>query len=374
MALSNDIFLSGWICSLVCLTGVFLEAPQAEARVRYVKMQRAGMTKKIIPKELSVRISTRGPYTEGWSIWAWDSKGWMIHGMLLVAKMHPFLGIRAGLQLTIRTPKGKIHHKFIEYKKNKLKWHPKRLLVFIGKSYFNWKNNKGRVKILFPGFGIHLRMFGQLEGFRSLGGRLKLRKRQFMNLVFAPKVKVKGTIRVNGKDISFNGIGYADRSWQNEPHRIGRRWYNTRAFHKDYSVIATHLKPPKGWGPRGIPGLSVAYKGKWLFHHRGRKVRFYTTKIKEDKGSGYRVPSKVRYFTKAPDGAMIKVQIIHKKQYHRLDVLSHVPAALRFFIKKMITNPFLFRSRVEVQLTIYKSGKRKSVRFPGYSEWVFLNR
>lgn len=188
-----------------------------------------------------------------------------------------------------------------------------------------------------------------------------------------PRLSVSGSFRIRGKNVKFSGVGYAERSWQNVPHKMAKRWFNLRAINKDFTLIATEWLPLRGWRPRSIPSLSIAYKERWILHAKADKVRFSARQHRKDKVSGYRVPQYVRYRSKLPGGGSVDVVIRNRKVLHRLDVLSHVNSWLRNLVQKLITKPYLFRYRSTVKLKIRQAGKVRRAELRGLSEWVFLN-
>jgi hypothetical protein len=339
-----------------------------------VKFPKGRVQSAILEKELAPHLQGN-LYTEGWSLWSWDNKGWSVYAMLMVSKVHPWVGVRTGVQLTIRSPKGQIFHKLVEFDKRALKRSRKKMTVKIKGHMFKGTQKRGRLKLKFAKASIDLRYKRLLPALRHFGGTLKVGSQKVFNLAFAPRVEVTGKIRFGKKTIRFNKAnGYADRSWQTAPHQIARRWLNLRLLGKKYTIIASHLKPAKGYSPTSIPTLSIARGKDWLFHGNQRSVQFKILKTLRDKETGYRVPLVISLKGKLSKTRRFHIKIQRIKRYQRLDVLAHLHGFLRFFVKKLITNPYLFRSKVKATLSIFEGTRLVEKReIPGLAESVFLN-
>ncbi len=361
----------------LALTGFFLGSwgpvghVEAARKVRFAK--RSLGRAPINPKDLALKKVTSSRYTETFSLWAWNKKGWSVFGVFLIARVHPFVGTRVGVQLSVYDPQGRVYHKMQEFKVRHLIAKKKRLFLMVAKHYLKSGVQKGRMRIQWDKFGLNLQFGTLLKGVRLYGGPVRLGRRRFIGVSFGPRLEVSGTLNIKGQRVRFDGIGHAERSWQNVPHKMARRWFNLRAFNNDYTVLATELLPLREWRPRSIPSLSIAYKDKWVVLARPEHIQYAVRQKKHDKKSGYRVPQYIRYRAKVPNGASVDVIIRAKRRLHRLDVLSHIPGWLRNLVQKLITKPFMYRYVNQVNLKISHKGKTERTQLKGMSEWVFLN-
>lgn len=356
---------------LVVGLGSWGSTVEAARKVRFAKKS-YGKTP-ITNKDLALKKVTSSRYTESFSLWAWNKKGWSVFGVFLVARVHPFVGTRVGVQLSVYDPKGNVYHKLQEFKVRHLTAKKNRLFLKVKKHFLKSNLQKGKMRIKWDKFGFNLQFASLLKGIRLYGGPVRLGRRRFIGVSFGPRLVVSGSLTVKGQPVKFDGIGYAERSWQNVPHKMARRWFNLRAFNKDYTVIATEMLPLRQWRPRSIPSLSIAYKNKWIVKATPKHIQYSVRQKKKDRSAGYRVPQYVRYRAKLPSGTSVDVVIRAKRRLHRLDVLSHVPGWLRSLVQRLITKPFMYRYINRVSLKVVgKSGTDQTV-LKGFSEWVFLN-
>ncbi len=339
-----------------------------------VKFPKGKIQSTIQEKELAPNLKGK-TWTEGWSLWTWNRKGWAVYAVFMASKVHPWVGVRTGVQLSIRSPKGKIFHKLVEFDKRAFKGHKSKMRVRIKGHYFLGTQQRGKLRIRFGKTKCTLRYKRVLPGLRQFGGMVRIGSQKFLNLPFAPRVQVSGTIHFKGRKVVFQQAnGYADRSWQSAPHQVARRWLNVRAFGKKYTILATHLIPTKGFSPQSIATLSIARGQDWIFHGSHRKVQFKVLKSYRDKKNGYRVPTAVSFKGRLSKTRRFHLKVEKVKRYQRLDVLAHLHGFLRFFVKKLITNPFVYRDQVKATLSIYEKGKllEKKSLF-ALTESVFLN-
>lgn len=360
---------------LFSTTTTFVSTASARKRIRFIRG--AEPNKPIRAKELAVQFSPSfKPYIENWSMWAWNKKGWTVYAVAFVGKMHLMMSTRLGVQLTLRSPSGQLYHKLVEYKAKRMRSSKQRFDVSVKGTRLQGTPQRGRWRIKLPGVGCDLTYERQLSGFRQYGGTLRFGKRRYTGMPFAPRIRVKGTLSFGGRTVKFDGMGYADRSWQNSPDRIARQWYILRAMDKDYTLIASNLRPHKRWRPRSLPTIALAKGSKWLFRGKLKKLRFRVRKRKRDRLSGYSVPQDLRYTGQTTDGRRFRVDIKHQRLYHHLDVLAHIPSVLRIMVQKLFTKPYVFRYRVKTKITLSGlNGKAPQViTLPGYSESVFFSK
>lgn len=361
-----------WIGTLLSLLIFTVHTPaQAARKLRFTSLKKKA--KKIKGHELSVRPGNNRAYTQSWNMWAWNSQGYVVYGLFVVTKI--IGGARLGVQLTIRTPKGKVIHKMVEYSKGQYNYKKNRLLVWVpNKHVFRFSGKRGRFIANFGKWGVKFKMKKTLPGFRFTNGPIRFGSKRFIGLTFAPRLSVKGTIRINNKKIKFKGVGYSDHGWQNiMPHHVSRRWYAGRMISKDYTIIASQLLPATKWRPRSVPGLSIAKGNKWIFHGDHRHVKLSARRRIKDKDSGYMVPQYVVYRGKR-NGTKVKLVIKHKKLFDKMDVMSQFNPVLRVLLRALIANPWIFRYQAEFTLTIKKGGKTTKIRRLGFSEWALLNK
>ncbi len=357
------------------LTGLLLNlnTPNADAarKIRFTKL--SAKSKIIDIKKLGVKPASTTSYTQSWNIWAWNDQGYVIYGLVVLTKI--FMGMRMAVQLTIRTPDGKVKHTMAEYSKGKYSWDKNRLRVWVpNKHVFQFNKTKGLFIARFGKWGCRLRLKRVLPGFRFARGVIKFGSRKFDGVNFAPRMEVKGRLMIGGKKLRFKGVGYADYGWQNiMPQNISKRWLAARSLSKDYTIIGAHLLPSAKWRPRSVPILAIAKNGTYIFQGDHRQIKFSARRRKLDKESGYMVPQ-YSIFRGEKKGLKVKLEVINLELYDKFDVLSQFNAVLRMLVKRLISNPFLFRYRAKFILTMTRGSKRTRITRFGFTEFAMLNK
>jgi hypothetical protein len=355
---------------LLLSMGTKMTESHAKKRWRIARVH-TGTTPRLT--ELISRPSRSKPYAESWSLWGESNKGWLVYASFFVTKMHPFVGTRIGVQMTLVTPGGQILHRLKEFKKKHFRTSKQTIDMRVKQNRFVSNGKQGKVRFVFKDAKCNLTFKRAMPGFRFQGGTVRLGSRKLISLPFAPKASLSGSINWKGKTIRFQGTGYLDRSWQHEPHQIAKRWYNLRAIASDYTILLSQLTPTKTWQSNRMTSLSIGYKGKWLGHLNTKQVFTRFTRYKKDKRSGYRVPKQLIVKGTLPNGTKVILTAKHIRSIHTLDVLAHVPGILRFFIQKLITKPFLFRDRVRIHMQLKTKETTHQRTFTALSETVFLN-
>lgn len=358
----------------VCLFGLLYlglsNFAEASRPLRFTPLDQA--QKKIETTEMALQPANTRSYAQSWNIWAWNKEGYVIYG--LVVATHFFVGMKLGVQLTLRTPEGKVVHKMVEYNAGDFDWDKKDLDIWVpNKHRYHFKDNKGLFFANFGEWGCQIRFKREVDGFRFTGGPIRFGSNVFIGHQFAPRLSVKGHITFNKKRIPFDGVGYSDHGWQDiMPQNVSRRWYSGRAIDNEYTIIADHLLPSTKWTPESVPGLFIARSNKKIFLADHRNLRFVARMSELDKDSGYRVPMQLIYHSISQNPA-IKLEVKHIKLFDKMDVLSQFSSVLRFLIQKFISKPYIFRYYARFTLTIAHGSKVEKIVIYGHSEWAFLN-
>lgn len=357
-------------CGLFCMLVAMGYPVDAARKLRFLAPN--ARSAPIQNHELMVRPAETRSYTQSWNIWAWNDQ-YVVYGLVVITKI--ITGTRLGVQLTVRTPEGKVTHKMVEYTQDNYSYDKNKLRVWVpNKHIFEFEGDRGLFIASFGEWGCRLRLKKTLEGFRFTNGPIRFGGQQFIGLTFAPRLEVRGRLILGGKKIPFKGVGYSDHGWQNiMPHHVSRRWYAARMISKDYTIIASQLLPALEWEPRSIPGLAIAMGDQWIFRADHRHVKLSARRRIKDKDSGYMVPQYVIYRGEK-DGVRVKLEIKHQQLYDKMDILGQFNPVLRTLLRALIANPWLFRYRADFNLTLEKDGKTTQISRQGYTEWALLNQ
>lgn len=341
---------------------------------RRLRFKEQNINQKIQDSELAVRPAKTRAYTESWILWSWNKQGYNVYALFVATRI--VFGIKLGVQLTIRTPDGKVEHKMVEYSSSNYRYKKGKLDILVPKKHrITYRKNKGFISINFKKWGIRFNFKKLLSGYRLQNGPICQRKKCFNGLAYGPRLSVKGHIRVNGKMIPYKGMGFADHSWQDVmPHHMANRWFAGRAINSKYTINTSHLLVPNKWSPRNMPALMIAKGNKWIFRGDRKNTKFVARGKRIDKGSGYRIPQRMLY-RGTYKGVRVKVDIKHLEEYDNFDILSQFNRVLRFILQKFISKPFLFRYKARFKVQIrHKDGTSERFTMIGFTEYVFLNK
>jgi hypothetical protein len=331
----------------------------------------SGFGQPIPPKELALRMIRSRSYTGTWNMWAWNKEGYAVYCLFIITRI--ILGAKVGVQFSLRSPDGKVQRKMVEFGLKRLKGSRSKMDLKVDKHRLWGTAARWKLHVDFGPLGCDLTFVRRLKGFPYQGGMMKFKGKKFAGYTFAPSANVSGVLRLKGKKIAFRGKGMGERTW----HDIllpdmSKRWYNARAIGQDYTVVASQLLTPKRWTPNSLPGLAIAYKGKWLFNTTHLTFRAYGKK--KDRLSGYEVPQRTVYKTTSSRHPKVQVEIVQHKLYDRMDVFAPLNPVLRFLLQRLVAKPFIFRYRGETRLTLTTKKKTKKVTIPTLIEWAILNR
>lgn len=359
--------LSGWL-SMVLPTSV----AEAGRKIRFAEVGAKGVPT-IQESELAWKLPTQ-TQAQTWIFWAWNPQGYFVT-IFLISTRFLFVS-RLGVQLTVYTPSGEVKHLVKEYEMNQVIGLSGRLMLEVaGKHKWNGSSQKGMIEIDFGKWGCSLQYQRVLPGYRHMNGSMRFGKERFDGITFAPKLTVQGSLRWAGKQLPFQGTGYADYSLQTiTPKRLAQRWYALRGGNARITFLAHHLQTVNTWTPQSLPGFSVARDRRWLLISQPRHITYFRAYREEhDQKAGYRVPMRVVYKAKDDRGVLYHVDIQHKKQVMRVDLLGHVNSFLRFFIRQLLSNPFVYRYQAEVVLSIQEPGQpRQREKLQAYAEWLYV--
>ena len=343
----------------------------SEANARKIKFTKSPLGQlKIDDRELAWRKPTQ-TQAQTWVFWAWNGRGTFISVFMISSK---FLWVsRFGVQLTIYR-KGKGTKYFVrDYTLDRVEASEKVLFIEIDKKHV-WSGDQrgGRIKIDFGKWGVKLNYLRTVPGFRTFEGAMVLGNKIFDGIQFAPRLQVKGTLLLDGHSEKFEGIGYADYSFQTIiPKRLARRWYAARGVDREYTVIVSQLLAVRRWSPRSVSSLAIAKGQNWLFISRPEQVKLIPSRRKRELG-GYRVPQQVLVKARHLDTQyFLKIKQIEETA--KLDLLGHINPLLRFIVGQLLSRPYVFRYKSRFYLKIKRGSELVlSRKMDGYTEWLYV--
>lgn len=161
--------------------------------------------------------------------------------------------------------------------------------------------------------------------------------------ILSPRATVGGSLTVEGKSSTVEGLGYGDHAWQNyPPHKMADRLFSLRGFNGDDALSLLVFVAPGG---KLIPSLVVA---------RGDQIAAATHKIElaqsdfvqDEEIKSYKLPTKlaIRSVASAPN---LLGQINFRKRVQRQDAVQDFNIFQRTLIKMFVAKPILYRYDAE---------------------------
>ena len=182
----------------------------------------------------------------------------------------------------------------------------------------------------------------------------------------APRASVRGTLTVKDKNFIIEGSGYHDHSWSTiKVPTFAKKWYTLRLFDQDASLILHQIYLTEEFGG-GLLRLGLIGDNGQL---RGtRDFRYEPVKWREDKKSGFKMPTEFEIFIKK-DGYTLSGKVKEAQFLDSIDILEKIPWAIRILVKAFYKRPFHLRYLADCQIEmIDKTGERRHISALGLVE------
>lgn len=164
--------------------------------------------------------------------------------------------------------------------------------------------------------------------------------------------EVKGRIRLDGKEHSFQGAGYHDHNWGNvDLHRVFSHWYWGRFHLPPYTGIFVEMTGRPGYGRQRIPILMLAREGRVIFEMGTGHVWVEADDFRSH-SSGHRYPTRLAWH--AADGERrLHITLQDAELIEEQSLLEMVSAQKRVLGRLLGMNPYYFRFRSPMTLDIH---------------------
>jgi len=169
----------------------------------------------------------------------------------------------------------------------------------------------------------------------------------FEQLFFTiPRANVKGKINVSGKPVVIDGWGFVSHFRQNmKAHKVALRWQLMK-FHSDEVTLNQNLLvTPKQYGKARVSNGMFVFKGKLCAVTMDNDITYPTATY--DRDTGYDMPTQTEYSWKGTtvDGKPFQanISITPTRLIDKIDILGHLPWAIRMILKTFIARPFHYQ-------------------------------
>jgi len=161
-----------------------------------------------------------------------------------------------------------------------------------------------------------------------------------------PRAIVKGQIAVNGKPFNIDGWGFASHYRQNmKPHKVALRWQLMKFHSEEVTLNQNLLVTPKQYGMARVSNGMFIFRGKVCAVTMDNDIVYPTSSY--DKETGYDAPTSADFTWrgKALDGRPFtaRISIVPTRLIDKIDILGHLPWALRIILKTFIARPYHYQ-------------------------------
>lgn len=184
--------------------------------------------------------------------------------------------------------------------------------------------------------------------------------------VACPKGVASGVLKVKGKEIPVEGVGYHDHSRQNIVNtEYSRRWFNLRLIDGPAVLDAIEFESKEG---RHV-GAWVALDGDRIASE-GSTCDYEFGGVAPDPEFGHPLPATIAF--RCPGRVTAEGTITTERTLEAIDVLAQLPWVIRTFIKAFIAQPYIYRLANRYELVIHAPEGDRKAQGKGFEELDFL--
>jgi len=153
-------------------------------------------------------------------------------------------------------------------------------------------------------------------------------------------------------------------------HKYSLRWDQIRALTPDTSLLLGGFTATEEYGD-GTLVFVLAKRGKIV--HVTRDVTMESSDFHLHPKSGYSIPHSFK-IEAGDSGISLRGLAKSRRTIAQFDVLGHVSWFLRMLVRTFVTNPWIFRNDIDLDLRYQLPGQTpQRLQVPGIHEAVFLN-
>lgn len=217
-------------------------------------------------KDLWYEETHRRPYSECWYYLAVAEDGTVFFCHFNLVTIN-FLVRQYALDFNLYLPDGTRHFFADSYDRKDVDWATDRFHVKLGPNRISGTLERQHLYIEEDGYVLDLTFSPRVAALRDGTGRIFLdpRKRDYLDITYQPDLKVQGTLRHQGREVSLAGWGYSDHVRQTFiPTDFAKVLYAFRVKLGDVFLTALEYHPEPKFTPRRVPSLIVTHGDRLL--------------------------------------------------------------------------------------------------------------
>lgn len=195
-------------------------------------------------------------------------------------------------------------------------------------------------------------------------------ERFFGWLAAIPYGDVRGTLTLNGRQVAVSGTGYHDHNWGNIGlQQVMSHWYWGRAHLEDFTTIFVEMSSLPAYGGVKIPVFLLA-QGERILIGDGAPLRLETADfVRHPSRMSY--PRRLDFIWEKPGERRVHLSLRQPQVIEASSLLVGLSPWLAG-VARLALNPYYFRFRADLELSIELNGVREQIRGPAIYELMQL--
>ena len=195
-------------------------------------------------------------------------------------------------------------------------------------------------------------------------------ERFFGWLAAIPYGAVSGSLTLNGREALVSGTGYHDHNWGNIGlPQVMSHWYWGRAHLEDFTAIFVEMSARPAYGRVKIPVFMLA-QGDRILIGDGAPLRLETADFARHP-SRRSYPRRLDFIWEKPGEGRVRLALRQPQVIEASSLLIGLSPWLAG-LARLAINPYYFRFRADLELSIELNGVRELIRGPAIYELMQL--
>jgi predicted secreted hydrolase len=317
----------------------------------------------IIPVSMVENAVHREPsrfYGEWWYFDARLEDGHVVVGFLQASEL---MSRKPGIELHVYKPSGEKISVVKKFPISQLRTSDEKCDVWVGDNhcYVEWPE-KGdlpthHLHIAEEGMEADLTFTSEVPGWKPGKGMTKYGDRGYFGwLVPAPRARVEGTVKFEGKTLQAKGIGYHDHNVVTaDARRIISYWYWGRLYTDDFTLLYAYVRTKKRFANVASKPLMVAYKDKVILSSGEMVLTESGTVFNDEANRTY--PTKLEL--DIPDQVYLRLDV--QRIIDCNDLLKEINPVIMNSLTRKLVNKFMrpgwFRFESDFTLRVQHDGR-----------------
>lgn len=193
----------------------------------------------------------------------------------------------------------------------------------------------------------------------------------FAWLVPVPLGEVRGQLRLDGQEFTFQGSGYHDHNWGNvDLSRVLSHWHWGRFHLPPYMGIFVEMKATQSYNQQRIPILMVARDGRIIFETGTGHIQLETTNLRTHT-SGHQYPTNLTWLAKEGE-RRVRITMRDAELSGNYSLLETLPIWKQIVARFLGKNPHYLRFRSWMTLELQLPEAQDTLSGPVHYEIMYL--